>query len=553
MPKQRYGDYSLRIVAHHSLTYSPYRQATIVDLPDKVLLDIFLCFLDSSPRHWPKLVHICRKWRRIVFASQRVLHLRLFCTHGTPVQKTLDCWPAALPIVVEYGGFPGLDAPAPEDEHNIIAALKQSHRVHSISLTVTSSLRERLFAISGSFSELEDLVLLSQESERLALPYSFQWGPRLRRLHSTRVTILPLLRSLHFSNDLVDLQLHEVLDPWHLLPSALTNVLSRMVQLRSLSLHFLSTPTYFALPTPSGERVLLPFLTCFHFQGITEYLEKLLAEIEAPRLGDIEVTFFDKPIFDLSNLAKFISRIEVHTPHNRAHIHLSEGAISISLTRPGAPTCFKFQLFGEHLAQQLSFISRISTSFSVYLLNVDDLQISTTRQSRWEDSVESNIRWRELINSFTGIKWFHVSGKLSASIVRALLLPESRRKSVLPALHKLYITRPEPRLTPLSKDLASFIYSRGLSGHPIAVEYERSCHTSELRETGIMCTNSSTHYLLTRLQWDLFLGKSQSRCFPQTSFSRYFVVIWMILHKFGLRSGACARDGDISYRLHLWV
>jgi hypothetical protein len=31
------------------------------------------------------------------------LRLRLFCTHGTPVLKTLDCWPT-LPIVVQYGG-----------------------------------------------------------------------------------------------------------------------------------------------------------------------------------------------------------------------------------------------------------------------------------------------------------------------------------------------------------------------------------------------------------------------------------------------------------------
>jgi hypothetical protein len=70
-----------------------------------------------------RLVHICRKWRRIVFfASQRALRLRLFCTHGTPVLTTLDWWPA-LPIVVEYGGSPTLDPPAPEDEDNIVVAL----------------------------------------------------------------------------------------------------------------------------------------------------------------------------------------------------------------------------------------------------------------------------------------------------------------------------------------------------------------------------------------------------------------------------------------------
>ncbi|KAI9449234.1 hypothetical protein BJY52DRAFT_1215994, partial [Lactarius psammicola] len=40
-------------------------RATTEKLSDKVLLNIFSYFLDVSPRHWPTLVHICRKWRHI--------------------------------------------------------------------------------------------------------------------------------------------------------------------------------------------------------------------------------------------------------------------------------------------------------------------------------------------------------------------------------------------------------------------------------------------------------------------------------------------------------
>jgi hypothetical protein len=145
------------------------------ELSNEVLLKIFRYYLDACPRFWPRLVHICRKWRQIVFESQQALHLRLFCTHGTPVLKTLDCWPA-LPIVVHYGGAPALHPPAPKDEDNIMAALKHSDRVSSISLTVTSSLLEKLSAIERPFSELEDLVLLSRDSVRLTLPNAFRWG-----------------------------------------------------------------------------------------------------------------------------------------------------------------------------------------------------------------------------------------------------------------------------------------------------------------------------------------------------------------------------------------
>lgn len=162
----------------HSLMYSfslPL-QAMIAKLSSKVLLDIFRYYLNASPRSWPRLVHICRKWRCIVFASQRVLRLRLYCTHRVPLWKTLDCWPASVPIVVEYGGSRGLDPPTPEDEDNIIAAVKQSDRIGSISLTVTNSLLEKLSAIKRPFPKLEDLIILTQDSPWLALPSSFGWG-----------------------------------------------------------------------------------------------------------------------------------------------------------------------------------------------------------------------------------------------------------------------------------------------------------------------------------------------------------------------------------------
>ncbi|KAH9010370.1 hypothetical protein EDB83DRAFT_2680831, partial [Lactarius deliciosus] len=53
-------------------------RVTIGELSDNDLLKIFHHYLDVSPQHWPRLVHICRRWRRIVFASQQALQLRIF-------------------------------------------------------------------------------------------------------------------------------------------------------------------------------------------------------------------------------------------------------------------------------------------------------------------------------------------------------------------------------------------------------------------------------------------------------------------------------------------
>ncbi len=58
--------------------------------------------------------------------------------------------------------------PPGEDEDNIMTALKQSDRVRSISLTVASSLQEKLSTISEPF------FLMSRDNMRRTLPGAFQ-------------------------------------------------------------------------------------------------------------------------------------------------------------------------------------------------------------------------------------------------------------------------------------------------------------------------------------------------------------------------------------------
>jgi hypothetical protein len=427
-------------------------------------------------------VHTCRKWRRVVFASQQALHLRLFCTHGTPVQKTLDCWPATLPIAVEYGGSPELNPPAPEDEDNIITALMESDRVRSISLTVTSRLLGKSYAISKPLSELEDLALLSQEYSPLTrtLTSAFQFGTRLRRLHLTWITLPPFLPLLHSSRNLVYLQLHEVILPWRFPWQEFVNALSGMTQLQSLSLHPLPTKSVFP-PPPSRGPVDLPVLARFRFQGSTGGLDPFVASINAPCLGHIDVTLLHRTISELSNLTQFINRIKLHKSYRRADILSSEHTISISLTQPGAPTYLKIELLCEPLALQLSSMAQICTQLSPLLFDVEDLRITggAIRLIRLED-----IHRIVAGNFFTGVKWLHVRGFLAIDVLRALQLldtgGETLGETVLPALQKVYIPEPRPGYTPFRAAIVSFIISCRVTGHDIAVECERQGHEIEL-------------------------------------------------------------------------
>ena len=115
------------------LTRCDVGQVMSIDmLHDDVLLDIFDFFAEEYSfskeglEEWQTLVHVCRRWRSLVFGSPRRLNLRLFCSDETPARGTLDVWPA-LPLFIVGGGIA-------ESVDNIVAVLERSDRVFDIGL-----------------------------------------------------------------------------------------------------------------------------------------------------------------------------------------------------------------------------------------------------------------------------------------------------------------------------------------------------------------------------------------------------------------------------------
>ena len=113
---------------------------TIDTLSDDDLLYVFDFYLAEAleVEAWHTLVHVCRRWRTLVFASPRRLNLRIACTNKTPVREKLDIWPP-LPIVMLGSCFSHtcLD--------NIIDALKHHDRVCQIELSLIWELEEISF------------------------------------------------------------------------------------------------------------------------------------------------------------------------------------------------------------------------------------------------------------------------------------------------------------------------------------------------------------------------------------------------------------------------
>ena len=185
----------------------PYK-ALIHILEDHLLLNIFhLCrpvplegetddprILEGGKwvheRWWYRLVHVCQRWRYLVFASASNLHLFLVCTYGTPVEDMLKQSPL-LPLIMDYNDQDR--NVTVEDEEGILVALQLRHRICRIRLWIpASNLRKLVVAIDGEFPMLRYLFIkpLTKDDQSLILPETFQ-APNLRHVALRNVTYSP--------------------------------------------------------------------------------------------------------------------------------------------------------------------------------------------------------------------------------------------------------------------------------------------------------------------------------------------------------------------------
>ena len=396
-------------------------------------------------------------------------------------------------MVVNYGGVPNLNTPAPEDDDNIIAALKQSGRVNSISLTVTSSLLEKLSAISEPLSELEELILLSQDDVQRTLPSTFLWGSCLCTLHSTGIGFPSLPPLLLPCQDLVDLQLHEIPNSGYFSPEVFTNALSGTPQLQLLTLHLLSFPrrrSYLGLPPPPEERILLAALTHLKYRGTSKYLDIFLGRIDAPLLKDIEITLFSQPTMDASQLGRFIQRTEMHTSFSHVKVETSAHAIAISFTNSDVSTPLRLQISSKQLDWQLSCMAQVCDQISPFLFHVSDVGIDTAQPLGWRGNVNDE-QWLDLLRSFKfgDATSFWVANELTTDILRVLGHANEGNTAILPSLRHVRVEKPIEMDGPSWNSVQSFITSRSISGRLVQVDAPsyrcHICHYSFKEQQGL--------------------------------------------------------------------
>ncbi|KAI0288635.1 hypothetical protein BC826DRAFT_678387 [Russula brevipes] len=290
-------------------------------LPDEVLLEIFEIYIGyDNIYRWHTLVHVCRRWRSVVFASTHRLNLQLWCTYMTPVRKTLDVWPA-LPIIVEDYGTQ-LSAMGAS---NIIAAFEHRNRICRIHLTSIplSVLKQLSAAMKDPFPALRHLWLGADSETVPVLPDSFLGGsaPRLESLWLLGVPFPAIPKLLLSASGLGELFLLDIPHSGYISPEAMITCLSALTRLETLYIGFLSPRSRPDQPSPPrSAHTILPALNSFDFRGVSEYLEDLISHIDAPLLSEFDINFFNQSIFNTPRLCSFISHAEKLRSPSRACI-----------------------------------------------------------------------------------------------------------------------------------------------------------------------------------------------------------------------------------------
>ncbi|KAH9989087.1 hypothetical protein BJV74DRAFT_885267 [Russula compacta] len=478
-------------------------------LPDDILLEIFdhyrlLCAGDwPRLQGWYKLAHMCRRWRRLVFASSLRLNLQLRCTFRTQVVDMINHSPP-FPLVLDYGPRL-LKTWTPEDEDGLLFAFLHLSRANEIMLSAPqSTLAEMTAAMVEAAPRLEHLTLHSQSAE-FVLPKSFLDGdaPQLRHLILAGVSLATLHPLLPSATSLVSLVLERVPPSAYFSPDGLVAHIRSMPHLQTLSIGFL-----FAVPRPGfrGERFLppgqiprveLPALTQLIYRGVSTYIEALLARIRTPLVQDIDITLFNQLTLRLPRISAYIHDLESFQP-TRARVDFAESSahvivVSAPAPRPSATespdvslsvSCARLDFQVSAMAQICNSLSSTGAGVPVhYLLPIEELTLGfhqgdqppPAERRDGDEVVVDPALWRALLSPFRRVRTLRVHVALAALLESALRSRPSDEPAALSVdlrtVVLLHGDRDDERamLASASEALDALVDERNRAGHPAVV------------------------------------------------------------------------------------
>ena len=200
-----------------------------------------------------------------------------------------------------------------------------------------------------------------------------------------------------------------------------------------------------------------------------------MARIDAPRLYEFYINFFNDIVFDTPQFNQFISRTPMLKALKGVRVTFEDRAASVNLSSMVSPAASSYRALIVRIScrdsdWQVSSLEQVCASCLPPLSTLKDLYISEDQFSRpaRQDNVEGP-QWLELLHPFTALKNLYLSREFVPRIAPALQeLVGGRTTEVLPTLQNIFLEGFEPS-EPVPEGIGKFIAARQVTSHPIVV------------------------------------------------------------------------------------
>jgi hypothetical protein len=265
--------------------------------------------------------------------------------------------------------------------------------------------------------------------------------------------------------------------------------LSSLTSLKSFRLEFPSShsrPDQESRGLPPSTRSALPVLREFEFRGASEYLDDLVAHIDAPQLNKLKITFFENIAFNAPQLIQFISRSPISSVLEVADITLWDTATNLAFSsrtsrtsghgEPGEGKII-LNISCGGVDQLASSMEQIFSSCLPPLVSMlEDLYINVVFLDSPPNQTENDRLWLEVLRLFTAVKNLYLPFEVSYYVSFALqdLVVKDRTTEVLPALQNIFWGPMELGTDPklprrIRGKIEEFIAARKVAGHSIVI------------------------------------------------------------------------------------
>ena len=215
-------------------------------------------------------------------------------------------------------------------------------------------------------------------------------------------------------------------------------------------------------------------LTKIRFKGASEYLEEILARIDAPRLNELLITFFNQIIFNTPQLFQLISRRPTLSALEKGHILFDHRLVIVKFPSQISNNnrVLSVAIPCTALEWRISSLEQVCTTSLPPVSTLEDLYIyeGSSMRPRWQNNVENTL-WLELLRPFAAMKNLYLDERIAERITPALQeLVGARTTEVLPTLENIFLKRPQVGPSILFQEgIEKFFAARQLTNRPVTV------------------------------------------------------------------------------------